>query len=409
MDVITVTAKTVAEAVNKALIELEVTSDKLDYEVLEKGSSGFLGIGAKPAVIRAKRKEGTEDIMKEFSEISETVSGKALREELDEKKPEKPSRKMPQPEKTESVPAPENKVPAAPKEQKAPNETEKPAAEEKAPMSDIQAEKTPEAAEAKKKPEPIENPEEVSAKAKEFLNDVFHAMNLGVTVETSVNQEEREIRINLSGDDMGILIGKRGQTLDALQYLLSLVINRGSGEYIRVRLDTENYRERRKETLETLARNIAYKVKRTRIPVALEPMNPYERRIIHSALQSDKYVLTRSEGEEPYRHVIIYLKKGADQAEPVSGEKTRGGRKRRKPYEGGRRNNRGRRGGNRYENSAPEEKAEMPEDSRPDSETMPTVKKAEAPVPQAPEVPKWRKDSEKYGNSISVGTKNTED
>ncbi len=115
--------------------------------------------------------------------------------------------------------------------------------------------------------------------------------------------------VNLTGDEMGLLIGKRGQTLDSLQYLVSLVVNKESEDYLRVKLDTENYRERRKETLETLAKNIAYKVKRTRRPVSLEPMNPYERRIIHSALQNDKYVFTKSEGEDPFRHVVIALKK----------------------------------------------------------------------------------------------------
>lgn len=134
-------------------------------------------------------------------------------------------------------------------------------------------------------------------------------MDMGVNIETAFNQEEKELSINLAGDDMGILIGKRGQTLDSLQYLVSLVVNRESEDYIRVKLDTENYRERRKETLETLAKNIAYKVKRTRRSISLEPMNPYERRIIHSALQNDKYVVTRSEGEEPFRHVVISLKK----------------------------------------------------------------------------------------------------
>lgn len=207
MDMITVTAKTVEEAVTKALIELETTSDKLTYEVIEKGSVGFLGIGSKPAIIRAKRKETLQD------------------------------------------------------------------------------------------------------KAYEFLEQVFDAMKLIVEIEIDYNETEHEMNIDLKGEDMGILIGKRGQTLDSLQYLVSLVVNKLNSDYIRVKLDTENYRERRKETLETLAKNIAYKVKRTRRPVSLEPMNPYERRIIHSSLQNDKYVLTRSEGEEPFRHVVISLKK----------------------------------------------------------------------------------------------------
>ena len=197
---ITVSAKTVDEAVTKALIELETTSDKLEYEVVEKGSSGFLGIGAKPAVIRAKKKERIED-------------------------------------------------------------------------------------------------------------RAIQSMNMEVSITAEYNPEEREMNINMEGSDMGILIGKRGQTLDSLQYLVSLVVNKKKEEYIRVKLDTENYRERRKETLETLAKNIAYKVKRTKHSVSLEPMNPYERRIIHAALQNDKYVVTRSDGEEPFRHVIISLKR----------------------------------------------------------------------------------------------------
>ena len=145
--------------------------------------------------------------------------------------------------------------------------------------------------------------------AKKFLNDVFAAMNMTVVVEIKYDEENKEMDVDLSGDDMGVLIGKRGQTLDSLQYLVSLVVNKESEDYIRVKVDTENYRERRKETLENLAKNVAYKVKRTRRPVSLEPMNPYERRIIHSALQNDKYVTTHSEGEEPFRKVVVTLKK----------------------------------------------------------------------------------------------------
>ena len=209
MDMITVTAKNVDEAILQASMQLGVSSDRLQYEVIEKGSAGILGglIGAKPAVIRATKIETIDE------------------------------------------------------------------------------------------------------KAADFLHDVFGAMGISVDVESKLNEEEKELEINLSGDEMGILIGKRGQTLDSLQYLVSLVVNKESEDYLRVKLDTENYRERRKETLETLAKNIAYKVKRTRRSVSLEPMNPYERRIIHSALQNDKYVFTRSEGEEPFRHVVISLKR----------------------------------------------------------------------------------------------------
>ena len=145
--------------------------------------------------------------------------------------------------------------------------------------------------------------------AKKFLREVFAAMNLEVAIETKFDAEEKSLDVNLIGEDMGMLIGKRGATLDSLQYLVSLVVNKNSEDYVRVKVDTENYRERRKETLENLAKNIAYKVKRTKRPVSLEPMNPYERRIIHSALQNDKFVTTHSEGEDPYRRVIVSLKK----------------------------------------------------------------------------------------------------
>ena len=207
MEFVEFTAKTVDDAITAACQKFLVTSDRLEYEVVEEGSSGFLGFNAKPARIKAKVKETVED------------------------------------------------------------------------------------------------------KARAFLDDVFAAMQMTVLVEVSFNEEEKVMDIELKGDDMGVLIGKRGQTLDSLQYLVSLVVNRDSDDYIRVKVDTENYRKRRKETLENLAKNIAYKVKRTKRSVSLEPMNPYERRIIHSALQNDKFVTTHSEGEEPFRHVVVTLKK----------------------------------------------------------------------------------------------------
>ena len=200
-------AKTVNDAITEACQKFVITSDKLEYEVIEEGSSGFLGIGSKPAIIKARVKSSVEDI------------------------------------------------------------------------------------------------------AKEFLNSVFAAMNLTVVVDIKYNEANNSMNIDLSGDEMGILIGKRGQTLDSLQYLVSLVVNKDVENYIHVKVDTENYRQRRKETLENLAKNISYKVKRTKKPVSLEPMNPYERRIIHSALQNDKYVTTHSEGDEPYRHVVVVLKR----------------------------------------------------------------------------------------------------
>ena len=162
------------------------------------------------------------------------------------------------------------------------------------------------------------NPEKIAVT---FLNEMFQAMNMNVSIETKL--KEKQLSIELSGDEIGVLIGKRGQTLDSLQYLVSMVLNKDSEGYLRVKLDTENYRARRKETLETLAKNIAYKVKRTKRSVSLEPMNPYERRIIHAALQNDKYVTTRSEGEDPFRHVVIFLKKDVNRRERYSNREKR--------------------------------------------------------------------------------------
>ncbi len=207
MEYIEISAKTVNDAITEACQKLSVTSDKLEYEIIEEGSTGFLGIGAKPAKIKACVKCSVED------------------------------------------------------------------------------------------------------NVKKFLKEVFEAMDLTVVITVKYDEENKSMEIDLSGDEMGVLIGKRGQTLDSLQYLVSLVVNKDTEDYIRVKVDTEDYRNRRKETLENLAKNIAYKVKRTKRPVSLEPMNPYERRIIHSALQNDKYVTTHSEGEEPFRRVVVTLKR----------------------------------------------------------------------------------------------------
>lgn len=203
MEFIEISAKTVDDAVIAACQQLSITSDKLEYEVVEEGKSGFLGIGAKPAIIKARAKATLQD------------------------------------------------------------------------------------------------------NVKAFLNDVFAAMNIEVLVNIEYDEEAKNMDINLTGEDMGMLIGKRGQTLDSLQYLVSLVANKETEEYVHVKVDTENYRERRKATLENLARNMAHKAKRMRKSVSLEPMNPYERRIIHAALQDDRYVTTHSEGDEPYRRVVI--------------------------------------------------------------------------------------------------------
>lgn len=302
---ITISAKTLDEAITKALIELQTTSEHLSYEVVQKESSGFLGlIGSKPCIIRAR-------VMSEEEE-------RALKQAAAEK--EKAERAAAQKAAAEKAAAEKAAAEKAAVEKAA---AEK-AAVEKAKAAKAAAEKAaaekpyfkPEKKDAPKKDLPQKDKlavkideEAVKKAAKEFLDQVFGAMGMTVTVETVYDASERELQVMMSGDDMGILIGKRGQTLDSLQYLVSLVVNKETEGYLRVKLDTENYRERRKETLETLAKNISYKVKRTKHPVSLEPMNPYERRIIHSALQNDRYVVTRSEGEDPYRHVVISLKK----------------------------------------------------------------------------------------------------
>ena len=208
MEFMEFTGKTVDEAVTEALIKLETTSDKLEYEIIDRGSNGLLGfIGSKPARIKACKKTTIVDF------------------------------------------------------------------------------------------------------TKDFLNDIFNCMNLNVNIDIKYDEEKSYMDIDLSGDEMGIIIGKRGQTIDSLQYIVSRAVNKETENFIKVKVDTENYRQRRRDTLENLAKNISYKVKRTRKPVSLEPMNSYERRIIHSALQNDKYVVTKSEGEEPYRHIIVCLKR----------------------------------------------------------------------------------------------------
>ena len=207
MEFIEISAKTVDEAITEALIKLGTTSDKLEYEVIEKGSAGFLGIARKDAVIKARKKNDSEDNIREF------------------------------------------------------------------------------------------------------LQKVFDAMNLQVEILIDKDEDNNTFNVELKGNEMGVLIGKRGQTLDSLQYLTNLAVNKNAENHMKVKIDTEDYRKRRRETLENLAKNIAYKVKRTKHSVSLEPMNPFERRVIHSTLQNDRYVTTHSEGEEPYRHVVVTLKK----------------------------------------------------------------------------------------------------
>ena len=272
MDYITVTAKNLDDAITEALVQLEVTSDRLDYEIIEKGSDGFLGFGKKQAVIKARRKE---------EEPVVTV----------EAEKEEPAVKVEKIEKAEEKETVKTEIK---KEIKKEHKKEKDF--KKAPKKEVKEETEL----AKVEPATIEACEK-------FVEDVLNAMNMEDVKVTSTVDEEGALSINMEGKNMGILIGKRGQTLDSLQYLTNRVANKMQDGYVRVKLDTEDYRRRRKETLENLAKNIASKVKRTRRTVALEPMNPYERRIIHSALQSDPAVSTHSEGEEPYRKVVVTL------------------------------------------------------------------------------------------------------
>ena len=257
---IRVSAKTVDDAITEALIQLGVTSDRLEYEVIEKGSAGFLGIGMKQAVIEARRKPEPVAEVKEETIPVEEVKPSVVKEQVSEPVQEK------QEEKAEEEPA------------------------------------------RKKATELAEVSDEAIKAVEAFLNDTLKAMDMDVEIVSEVDSEGA-LSVEMKGSNMGILIGKRGQTLDALQYLANRVANKHQDGYVRVKLDTENYRARREETLRHLAKNIAFKVKRTRRAVSLEPMNPYERRIIHSALQGNKYVETVSEGEEPYRHVVVKLKR----------------------------------------------------------------------------------------------------
>ena len=273
MEYITVSAKTLDDAITEALGQLGVTSDQLDYEVIEKGSAGFLGIGMKQAVIKARRKE-TEPEEEIIEEIVE-------------------------PEKKEIEKKPENKHEGSKKASKNKKKPEKQNAAAEKPVE--------KPAEPKKEVELAKVEDQTIEACEKFIADVMNAMGMEDVKITSSVDEEGALAINMDGAHMGILIGKRGQTLDSLQYLTNRVANKMQDGYVRVKLDTEDYRRRRKETLENLARNIAGKVKRTRRAVVLEPMNPYERRIIHSALQSDPAVSTHSEGEEPYRRVVVTL------------------------------------------------------------------------------------------------------
>lgn len=284
---IRVSAKTVDDAITEALIQLGVTSDRLDYEVIEKGSSGFLGIGVKQAVIEARRKP--EPVIEE-PEIKPEVKAEVETAPKPERKPE------PKPEMKKAPVRESKKKDYVKKEERSKKEfREETHREEVKPV-------------VKRESELAEVKDETKKAVESFLCDTLKAMGMTVELVSDVGSDGA-LSVEMKGDNMGILIGKRGQTLDSLQYLANRVANKHQDGYVRVKLDTENYRARREETLKNLAKNIAYKVKRSRRAVSLEPMNPYERRIIHAALQSDPYVTTHSEGDEPYRKVVVTLKK----------------------------------------------------------------------------------------------------
>ena len=323
MDKIRVSAKTMEEAITKATIQLQTTSDRISYTVLVQGSKGILGIGAKPWIIEAFVKEEAEIALEEKKEAASFAEKKQVELKKEEKSEEKTGNQVnAENKKGEKEVLPKDKK-ATKKTTEAykgfsrggydpipaPREEKRERRENKA-FSDTKS--TEEAVEKKEfhaltAEEIAENKE----KAKQFLNSILTGMDMQVELEMDFHEENNELYINIVGPDMGILIGKRGQTLDSLQYLCSLVLNKDHKEdYLRVKLDTEDYRKRREQTLRSLAKNIAYKVKKTKKSVNLEPMNPYERRIIHASLQNDSQVSTRSEGDDPFRHVVIFFKNG---------------------------------------------------------------------------------------------------
>lgn len=365
---IEITEKTVDDAITTACQRLSVTSNRLDYIVVQREKSGFLGIGAKPAIIKARVKDAADATQA----ILDDVIGKAekkIQKELTGKSSEKKETKVSAPTAKEETKAPKKVEKEVKSEKKDAEKAEKKEVKEKdkenkksnkknkkKTSAPKKAEKEPAAApaapvEEKAAPAPKkkavipqltdEKIAEIKKAAHDFLVGVFKTMDMDVDISEEYQKETGILTVNMEGEDMGVLIGKRGQTLDSLQYLVSLVVNKDIDGYIHVKADTENYRERRKKTLENLAKNIAFKVKRTRQPVALEPMNPYERRIIHSALQDEKFITTYSEGEEPYRKVVVALKKDENGEDLLKEERfEKGGRGR----NGRGRNGRGRKG-----------------------------------------------------------------
>lgn len=288
---IRVSAKTLDDAITEALIQLGVTSDRLEYNVIEKGSAGFLGIGMKQAVIEAWKKEDKEE--EEFLKaVEETIRENPVKEYFAKE------------DNAKEDDVKEHQAEEAAKKEEAVREEKT----EKEEASANAKEEKSEPVSVKEKELLAKVEDETIRYVEQFVKDTLKAMDMDVEITSSIDKDGA-LYVDMKGENMGILIGKRGQTLDSLQYLANRVANKHQSGYVRVKLDTENYRARREETLKHLAKNIAHKVKRNRRPVILEPMNPYERRIIHSTLQSDPYVTTHSEGEEPYRKVVVTLKR----------------------------------------------------------------------------------------------------
>ena len=372
---IEITEKTVDDAITAACQRLSVTSNRLDYIVVQKEKAGFLGIGAKPAIIKARVKDAAEAAQAILDDVIGKAEKKVQKEILNKtaaKKEEKVSKpaakeetkapaaeKAAKTEKKEEAKAEKKELKEKEKEGKKNNKKNKKKssaprkAEAETETAPAVSSAAPEKEAAPKKKAAIpqltdEKIAEIKKAAHEFLEGVFKTMDMDVEISEDYQKDTGILTVNMEGEDMGVLIGKRGQTLDSLQYLVSLVVNKDVEGYIHVKADTENYRERRKKTLENLAKNIAFKVKRTRQSVALEPMNPYERRIIHSALQNEKYITTYSEGEEPYRKVVVAIKKDENGVDLLKEEKfEKGGRGR----NGRGRNNRGGRRGRDFRGS----------------------------------------------------------
>lgn len=280
MNHVEATGKTIEDAVRSGLVQLGLTRDEVTVEVLSEPKSGFLGIGSKPAVVRVTAKEEAEHVLQ--------------RQQEDVRKAEEAEKQAADADRTTVAEPP---CPAEPVSAPAESETDHPADDAK---DSVAASPAEEAADQKED----FTAEEAAAKARDFLQEVLKNMGMQVMIEKMIKPDK--IILHLHGKNLGILIGKHGQTLDALQYLTNLTTNQGKETRHFIMLDVENYRHRREETLKQLALRLSGRVKKKGDKVVLEPMNGYERKIIHVALQDADHVRTESEGQDPYRHVVIY-------------------------------------------------------------------------------------------------------